>query len=73
MANNSAVTDIGLVSPEWLQDSFDSLELDALLSQVELPLPLDELCVAPPTTPPTSCEDESQAPFATATAEELRQ
>ena len=72
MANNSAVTDIGLVSPEWLQDSFDSLELDALLSQVELPLPLDELCVAPPTTPPTSCEDESQAPFATATAEELR-
>lgn len=32
MANNSAVTDIGLVSPEWLQNSFDSLEVDALLS-----------------------------------------
>ena len=72
MANNSAVTDIGLVSPEWLQDSFDSPELDALLSQVELPLLLDEPCIAPPTTPPTSCKDESRAPFVTATAEELR-
>ena len=69
MANNSAVTDIGLVSPEWLQDSFDSPELDALLSQVELPLLLDEPCVAPRTTPPTS---ESQAPFATVTTEGLR-
>ena len=73
MANNSAVTDIGLVSPEWLQDSFDSPELDALLSQVELLLLLDEPCIAPPTTPPTSCKDESWAPSATVTAEELRQ
>ena len=59
MANNSAVTDIGLVSPEWLQDSFDSPELDALLSQVELPLLFDEPCIAPPMTPPTFCKDES--------------
>ena len=31
MANNSAVTDIGFLSPEWLQDSFNSPELDASL------------------------------------------
>ena len=69
MANNSAVTDIGLVSPEWLQDSFASPEVDALLSQVKLPLISDELCVPPPTTPPTSCKDESWTLFA---AEELQ-
>ena len=63
MANNSAVTDIGLVSPEWLQDSFASPEVDALLSQVKLPLISDELCVPPPTTPPTSCKDESWTLF----------
>ena len=73
MANNSAVTDIGLVSPEWFQNSFDSAELDALLSQIELPLLLDEPCIAPPTTPPTSCKDESRASFPTAMAEELWQ
>ena len=77
MVNNSAVTDIGLVSPEWLQDSFDSPELDALLSQVEVPLISDGPCIppptTPPTTPPTSCKDETRAPFATTTVEELRQ
>ena len=36
MVNNSAAAYIGLVNPEWLQDSFASPELDALLSQVEL-------------------------------------
>jgi len=30
MSNNSAVTDIGLVSPDWLQDDVESPELDAL-------------------------------------------
>jgi len=30
MSNNSAVTDIGLVSPDWLQDDIESPELDAL-------------------------------------------
>ena len=73
MANNSAVTDIGLVSPEWLQDSFDSPELDALLSQVELPLISDKPCVPLRTTQPTSCKDETRVPFATATDEELWQ
>ena len=72
MANNSAVPDIGLVSPEWLQDSFDSLELDALLSQVELLLLFDKPCVAPLMTLPTSCKVKA-GQFATATAEELRQ
>ena len=69
MANNSAVTDIGLVSPEWLQDSFASPELDALLSQVKLPLISDEPCVPSPTTPPTFCKHKSRALFA---AEELQ-
>ena len=72
MANNSAVTDIGLVSPEWFQNSLDSPELDALLSQVELPLVSDKPCVPPPMTPPTSCKDETRVLFATATVEELR-
>lgn len=62
----SGVADIGLVSPEWLQNSYDSVELDALLSQVEMPAPFfDEPA---PTTTPTLREDA----FATASTQELQ-
>ena len=62
----SGVADIGLVSPEWLQDSYDSVELDALLSQVEIP-PVPFFDETAPTTTPTLGEDA----FATASTQEL--